>query len=218
MNPIRVILAEDHTLMRAGVRTLLQNFSDIEVVAEAGDGREVLRQVEDHIPDVVLMDIGMPILNGFEATSQVRQAFPGVGVIILSMHTNEEYVLRALRSGANGYVVKEAEEEELCMAIRAVAGGKTYLSPLVANYLADYVRRTGGNMEKSPFERLTPRQREILQLIAEGHTTKEIAGILHLSAKTIETHRSQLMDHLDIHDIAGLVRYAIQMGIVDLGH
>ncbi|MGK0186645.1 MAG: DNA-binding NarL/FixJ family response regulator [Verrucomicrobiales bacterium] len=216
MNPIRIIIAEDHALMRAGIQALLRNYSDIEIVAQAANGREVIQQINDHMPDVVLMDIGMPVLNGFEATAQASDAFPGVAVIIVSMHTKEEYVLRALRAGARGYVVKDAEAEELHTAIRTVALGKSYFSPLVSSYLADYVRRTGGNLEQSPYEALTRRQREVLQLIAEGRTTKEIAAVLHIGVKTVETHRTQLMNHLDIHDIAGLVRYAVRVGIVDV--
>ena len=214
MNPIRVLIAEDHALVRAGIKALLQAVQEIEVVAEAGDGRQALSLAEEHEPDVVLTDIAMPGMNGFEAIERLAEVCPGARVIVLSMHTSEEYVLRALRVGASGYLLKEAQMDELETAIRAVARGETYLSPSVAQFVADYVRRTGGQIEKSPLERLTPRQREILQLIAEGHTTREIAGILHLGVKTVETHRTRLMDDLDIHDIAGLVRYAIRVGLV----
>lgn len=213
MKPIRMMLAEDHTLVRAGIRALLQNLEEIEVVAEAGDGREALRLVEIHEPDVVLMDIAMAGLNGLEATARISKTFPNVRVIILSMHANEEYVLQALRAGAVGYLLKDAGTAELELAIRAVARNETYLSPLVSKHVvADYVRRVGG--EPSSLERLTRRQREILQLIAEGHSTQEIAQMLSISGKTVETHRSQLMERLDIHDVAGLVRYAIRMGLV----
>lgn len=213
MKPIRMMLAEDHTLVRAGIRALLQNLEEVEVVAEAGDGREALRLVEMYEPDVVLMDIAMAGLNGLEATARISKTFPHVRVIILSMHANEEYVLQALRAGAVGYLLKDAGTAELELAIRAVARNETYLSPLVSKHVvADYVRRVGG--EPSSLERLTRRQREILQLIAEGHSTQEIAQMLSISVKTVETHRSQLMERLDIHDVAGLVRYAIRMGLV----
>lgn len=210
---IRVLLADNHTLVRAGLRALLQNIEGIQVVAEAGDGREALHLIAVHQPDLVLMDIAMPEMNGLEATAHVVKEFPQVRVIILSMHANEEYVLQALRTGAMGYVLKDAGIGELELAVRAIASGETYLSPAVSKHVvADYVRRVGS--ESSSLEQLTSRQREILQLIAEGRTTKEIADLLYLSVKTVETHRMQLMKRLDIHDVAGLVRYAIRMGLV----
>jgi DNA-binding NarL/FixJ family response regulator len=215
MKPICVLLAEDHALVRAGFRALLENLPGIQVVAEAGDGREALRLIETHRPNVVLMDITMPGLNGLEAAARVASEFPYVHVIILSMHANEEYVLQALRAGAAGYLLKDADPAELEMAVTAVARGETYLSPPVSKrVIADYVRRVGD--ESSSLVRLTPRQREVLQLITEGHTTREIARILDVSVKTVETHRTQLMERLDIHDIAGLVRYAIGVGLVSL--
>ena len=213
MKPIRVLLVEDHTLMRAGIRSLLNDFADIEEVAEAGDGREALREVEAHRPHVVLMDIAMKGLNGLEATSRLKKTYPDIRVLILSMHLNEEYVLQALRAGASGYLPKDAETSELEFALHAVARGKTYLSPSIAEHVADYVRFADAGAEQGPLERLTPRQREVLQLIAEGHTTKEIAHLLNISKNTVETHRIQLMRTLDIHDIAGLVRFAIRMGL-----
>jgi|SRR5579883_1015219 DNA-binding NarL/FixJ family response regulator len=210
---IRILLADNHTLVRAGLRALLEKIEEIQVVAEAGDGREALHLIAVHQPDIVLMDIAMPEMNGLEATAHVVKEFPQVRVIILSMHANEEYVLQALRAGAMGYVLKDAGIGELELAIRAIAQGETYLSPAVSKHVvADYVRRVGG--ESSSLEQLTSRQREILQLIAEGRTTKEIADLLYLSVKTVETHRMQLMRRLDIHDVAGLVRYAIRMGLV----
>lgn len=213
MKPIRILLAEDHTIVRAGIRALLQNLDEVHVVAEAGDGREALRLIETHHPDIVLMDIAMAGLNGLEATARIAKEFPNVHVIILSMHASEEYVLQALRAGAVGYLLKDAGTEELELAVRAVARDETYLSPAVSKHVvADYVRRVGG--EPSSLERLTRRQREILQLIAEGHSTQEIAHMLSISVKTVETHRSQLMERLNIHDVAGLVRYAIRMGLV----
>lgn len=213
MRPIRVLLADDHDLFRAGLRVLLQDLGGFEVVSEAGDGREALRQVEERRPDVVLMDLMMPGLNGLEATARVTREFPGVRVLVLSMNTAEEFVLPALRAGASGYILKNARPTELEQAIRAVARGETYLTPAVSGHLiGDYRRRTP--TETDSFDRLTPRQREVLQLVAEGHSSKEIARRLALSVKTVETYRSQLMDALDIRDIAGLTRYAIRKGLV----
>jgi DNA-binding NarL/FixJ family response regulator len=213
MKPIRVLLADDHALVRAGIRALAQNIDGVEVVAEAVDGREALAAIKRHQPDLVLMDISMAGLNGLEAASRVTKEFPNVRVIILSAHSNEEYVCQALRAGASGYLLKDAGTSELDLAIKSVARGETYLSPGVSKHvIADYLRRTGG--ESGALELLTPRQREILQLIAEGQTTKQIANTLHISVKTVETHRTQLMDRLDIHDVAGLVRFAVRMGLV----
>lgn len=212
MTPIRVLIADDHTLVRAGFRALINNIAGFTVVAEARNGREALHEVATNQPDVVLMDIAMSELNGLEATLQIKQEFPVVRVIILSMHSNEEYVLQALRVGAMGYLLKDSSVAELELAIAAVMRDETYLSPAVSKHLVEYVQRV--DHETSSLDRLTVRQREVLQLIAEGHTNQEIAQILHISIKTVETHRSQLMDRLDIHDVAGLVRYAIRMGVV----
>lgn len=213
MNPIRILLADDHTLVRAGIRALLQNLAGIKVVAEASDGRLALELIEQHLPDIALIDIAMPGLNGIEITARVAKEWPQVRVLILSMHMNEEYVLQTMRAGATGYLVKGADTNELEMAIRAVARGENWLSPAISKLLvSDYVKRVSG--ETSAHELLTPRQREILQLIAEGNSTKEIAHILNISVKTVETHRADLMQRLDIHDLAGLTRYAIRAGIV----
>jgi DNA-binding NarL/FixJ family response regulator len=212
MRAIRVLLADDHALVRAGLRKLLESLSGVEVVAEAGDGREALALVASKNPDLVLLDITMPGLNGLEAAERIGREHPGTRVILLSMHASEEHVLRALRAGAAGYLPKDAALGELELAINAVRKGETYLSPAVSRHVSDYVRRTGAETE--PRESLTPRQREILQLIAEGQSTKRIAGTLGVSVKTVETHRSQLMEKLDIHDVAGLVRYAIRIGLV----
>lgn len=210
--PIRVLLADDHALVRAGIRTLLQNLAGIEVVAEASDGREALALVAAQHPDVVLLDITMPQLNGLETAARMVKEFPTVRVIMLSMHASEEYVWQALKVGAAGYLLKDADTAELELAVKAVARGESYLSPAVSKHvIGDYIRRTGS--ETSSLELLTPRQREILQLIAEGKSTKEIARGLNISVKTVETHRAQLMERLDIHDIAGLVRYAIRVGL-----
>jgi DNA-binding NarL/FixJ family response regulator len=221
MSPIRIMLADDHTLVRAGIRALLQNISEVEVVAEADDGREALKLIASLQPDIVLMDIAMPNLNGLEAAARVTKEFPNVRVIILSMYANEEYVLQSLRAGAAGYLLKGARAAELELAVASVARGETYLSPAASKHvIVDYVQRSAGDAvpgqdERNPIERLTPRQREILQLIAEGRSTKEIAQTLDISVKTAETHRTQMMERLGIHDIAGLVRYAIRAGLVD---
>lgn len=223
MAPIRVVLVDDHTLVRAGIHALLDSMVEIQVVAEASDGREALDLIYVHQPDVVLMDIAMPGMNGLEAMARVVQECPHVRVLILSMHTNEEYVIQALCAGAAGYLLKNVMSAEFELAIRAVARGDTYLSPAVSKQvIADYLRRVQGSeglpiQAVYPYQILTSRQREILQLIAEGHRTKEIAVLLHVSVKTVETHRTQLMQRLNIHDIAGLVRYAIRTGVIPPG-
>ena len=220
IGPLRILLAEDHKLVRAGIRALLQSLPGVEVVAEASDGREALRLAEAHHPDIVFMDIAMSGMNGLEATTRIARDFADVRVIILSMHANEEYVLQALRAGASGYLLKDAGTAELEIAVTAVARGETYLSPAISKHVIDeYMRRVSGGhpsaqSDGNPFNRLTPRQREILQLIAEGHTMQDIARILNISLKTVETHRAQLMERLDIYDVPGLVRYAIRIGLV----
>jgi DNA-binding NarL/FixJ family response regulator len=209
MPPIRLVLADDHALVRSGFRALLQTFPGIEVAAEAGNAPEALEQIEACQPDIVLMDISMPGMDGLELTAHVKQAWPKVRVMVLSMHANEKYVAQALRAGASGYLLKDACAPELEIALRAVARGETYLSPAIAKHvIAGYVGRPGEGTNE-PNE-LTPRQIEVLRLIAEGRTTKAIAQKLGISVKTVEAHRTQLMDRLDIHDIAGLVRYAIR--------
>jgi DNA-binding NarL/FixJ family response regulator len=214
MRPIRILLADDHALVRAGFCALLKTLPGVEVVGEAADGREALALVKTHLPDLVLMDISMAGLNGLEATAQIVKDYPNVRVLMVSAHANEDYVKQALRAGAAGYLLKHAAFSELELAIQAAVRGETYLSPAVSKQvIADYIRRVGD--EASPLELLTPRQREILQLIAEGHSTKEIARILHVSVKTVETHRTQLMERLDIHGVAGLVRYAIRAGMLN---
>src|SRR6185295_13858932 len=181
MTAFKILLADNHTLVRAGIRALLEQIPDVTVVAEAGDGREALKLVEQHRPNLVLMDITMPVMNGLEATGRIVKEYPQTRVVMLSVHTDEEYVLQALRAGAAGYLLKDAGRAELEIAVAAVARNETYLSPAVSRHVVgDYVRRTGGSVEGRA-EPLTPRQREILQLIAEGKSTKEIAGILALS-------------------------------------
>jgi DNA-binding NarL/FixJ family response regulator len=213
MSVTRVLLADDHAIVRAGIHALLEKMSNVEVVGEARTGREALELVKSKLPDVVLMDIAMTELGGLEALPRIMKDFPGVKVIILSAHANEEYVIRALRSGAAGYLVKDAATAELELAIRSVTEEKTYLSPSISRTVINsYLERVGGQL--SPLEQLTPRQREILQLLAEGRNTKEIASDLDISVKTVESHRLQLMERLNIHDVPGLVRYAVRSGLV----
>jgi DNA-binding NarL/FixJ family response regulator len=212
VSTIRLLLADDHTLVRAGLRALLHGIPDVEVVGEASNGREAVRLAGELHPDIILMDIAMSELNGLEAAAQVVRQYSAIRVIMLSMHATEEYVVQALRAGAAGYLLKNAGAAELEKAIKHVAQGETFLSTAISRQVTDYIRR--GAQDAGPVGRLSPRQREILQLIAEGHTTKRIAQILKISVKTVETHRSQLMDQLDIHDVAGLVRCAIRAGLI----
>lgn len=220
MTPIKLILADDHLLVRAGVRMLLENLSDFQIVAEADNGLSALQLIGKHLPDVVLMDIALPGLNGLDVTERVRAEFPGVRILLLSMHNSEEYVLRAMRLGAAGYLLKDTGPSELEMALRAVARGESYLSPAISRHVIDgYVQRTASASTidvttKPNTKHLSPRQEEILKLIAEGCTTKEIARRLGITVKTVDAHRTSLMKELDIHEIAGLVRYAIRVGLV----
>lgn len=212
---IRVLLADDHKLFRAGIRALLQTVADIEIIGEASDGREALRLVAAYHPELVLMDIMMPSLNGLDAAVRISRAFPRTRVVILSMNADEDSVLKALRAGAVGYLVKTADPAELELAIRAVARGEKFLSSAVSRHVLDACLNRI-DKEQTSLERLPLRQREVLQLIAEGHTTKEIASKLDISAKTAEAYRSELMKALEIHDIASLTRYAIRAGLVSL--
>lgn len=212
-NNIRVVLCEDHTLVRAGIRSLIEGFPGIDVVGEASDGREGLAMTRKLTPEIVLMDIAMPGLNGLEATARLVKNHADVKVIMLSMYANEEYVLQALRAGASGYLLKEAATSELRLAISSVARGEIYLSPAISRtVIEDYLGRA--ESARDPLEKLTPRQRETLQLIVEGNSTRKIAEILHVSTKTVETHRAQLQERLDIYDVPGLVRFAIRMGLI----
>ena len=212
--PILVLLADDHTLVRAGIRALLERIPGVEVAGEAGDGRELIDLVKAQPPDVVLMDISMPGLNGLHALARITRDFPSVRVIILSMHHNEEYVVQALKSGAAGYLLKRGATAELPVALNSVVGGGIYLSrEIAAQFLKKFPLEQIAR-STSPLELLTSRQREILQLLAEGQTTKAIALILKISDKTVEFHRAKLMARLNIFDIPGLVRFALRTGLI----
>jgi len=213
MSPIRLLLADDHTLVRAGIRSLLESVEGVEVIAETGDGRETLELIAKHRPDVALIDIGMPGMNGLEVAQRAAQESPRTRIVILSMHGDENHVNRALRAGVAGYLLKGAAVAELPLALQSVMRGETYLTPKISKHVVDALLRDTEE-ESTPLQSLTERQREILQLIAEGHSTKEIAGILEVSTKTVETHRMRLMERLDIHDVPGLVRFAIRAGLV----
>lgn len=213
----RIILADDHKVMRAGLRNLISQEPDLEVVAEAGTGREAVELCHEYEPDLVLMDIAMPDLNGIEACRQVRAELPRVRVLALSMHADKQYAAGMLGAGASGYLLKDCAYDELVEAIRTVASGRTYLSPEITGVvLRDYVDRLSGAEANSAFSVLTDREREVLQLVAEGHTTKQIAEKLYVSVKTVESHRQNIMDKLEIRTIAELTKYAIREGLTSL--
>ncbi len=213
-NPIRILLADDHPIVRAGIRAELEKIPEAEVVGEASDGREALALIQSTKPDIVFMDISMRGLNGLEATARIAKEFPKVRVIILSMHQNEEYFWQALKSGASGYLLKKAATEELSTALQRVLGGEIYLTAEISNRLVKKLPLQQIAHQKTPLEQLTDRQREILQLIAEGQTTKAIGLILKVSPKTVEYHRAKLMERLNIYDVPGLVRFALQSGLI----
>jgi DNA-binding NarL/FixJ family response regulator len=211
MSALRILLADDHALVRAGMRALLGEVPGFEVVAETGDGREALQLTRERRPDIALLDISMPGLNGLEVVARIAHDHPATRVIIVSMHADDESVRRALAAGAAGYLLKNSDRSELELALRAVARGDTWLSPaLTKRVVAAYMQ----GASPPAGEVLTPRQREVLQLVAEGHSNKEIASRLNVALKTVETHRTELMDRLGIHGVASLVRYAIQVGLV----
>lgn len=214
---MRIVLADDHTLVRAGIRSLLVSIPDVQVVAESGDGRETLELITRHRPDVALIDIGMPGLSGLEVARRAAKESPRTRVIILSMHGDRTHITQALRAGVAGYLLKGAAVAELPLALAAVMRGETYLTPKISQTVVREYLDTGGAAEQDPLQGLTERQREILQLIAEGRSTRDMAGLLHVSVKTIETHRLRLMERLDIHDVAGLVRFAVRAGLVSTG-
>lgn len=213
MKPLRVVIADDQVLVRAGICELLKVLPEVAVVGEASDGHEALRLIKTYQPDIVLMDTGMPGMNGLEATTLAKKQFPQVKVIILSEHSSEELVFRALRSGAEGFVLKDDSVGELYTAIKSVARGGEHLSPKVTKKVVlGYLEGQEGGDEL--VKALTARQREVLQLIAEGHSTKEIAKMLNLSVNTVKTHRLKLMEKLGVHEITGVVRYAVRLGLI----
>lgn len=218
MSAIRIVIADDHLLVMAGIQSLVESLDGVKIVAQASNGREAVLLAQEHQPDLVIMDISMKELNGIEATAQIKAAMPNIRVLILSMHTTEDFVRRAIKAGASGYLVKDSAPLELKMAIEAIMQNEVYLSPRVSKHLVSGFLGTGpgGEPADSTLDSLTPRQREILQLIAEGKSTKEIAFQLDVSVKTIETHRAGLMERLGIHDVAGLVIYAVRHGLVSV--
>jgi two-component system, NarL family, response regulator NreC len=213
----KVLLAEDLTLLRSGVRALLESTGKVQIVGEAGDGREALKQAQKLNPDVVLMDVAMPEMNGIEATRQIRKALPQVRVMMLSMHADRQYIFESLRAGASGYVLKTTALNELLSAIQTVVTGGTFLSASLADLvMEDYLRRARGYHAETELEKLSAREREVLQLLAEGNSSSEIARRLHISTRTVDTHRQHIMEKLDIHSIAGLTRFAIRHGLSSL--
>ncbi len=215
MPQIRILLADDHTVIRSGLRLLLEQQEDFKVVAEASDGREAVALVAKHHPDVAILDIGMPQLNGIEATRQILSAEPATQVVILSMHTDEGYVLRALKAGARAYILKNSAEADLMRAVRSVAEGKSFFSPVISKMLLeDYVRQIRDKQVEDSYDLLTPREREILQLLAEGRTNKEVANILHLSVYTVDAHRGNILQKLNLHGVPELILYAVRKGII----
>lgn len=214
MTPARIVLADDHTLVRAGVCKLIESMPAFQVVGQADNGRQVLELAEQLQPDLVLMDLSMPGLTGLEATTRLRKAWPRIRVLILSMHQSGEYVRQALRNGAVGYLLKDAAPQELEQALHTVLRGATYLSPAIANFSP----ATAAPLQASPpTGQLTPRQTEVLRLVAQGLSSKDIARALDVSTKTVDTHRTSLMNQLDIHEVTGLVRYAIRTGLIPSG-
>ncbi len=216
-NKIRVVLADDHRMLREGIRALLERQDDIKVVGEAADGREAVRLVSQLCPDVVVMDVSMPLLNGIEATRQIRRDCPTARVLTLTVHESQDYVAQLLAAGASGYIIKRAGGDDLVSAVRAVHRGEAFLHPSIAKVvIQDYVQRLQAGQGLSAQDVLTDREREVLQLIAEGYTNREIADLLHLSIKTVQSHRSNIMRKLDLHDRGELIKYAIQQGIIHL--
>jgi RNA polymerase sigma factor (sigma-70 family) len=215
MRKIRIVLADDHQLMRSGIRLMLERESDLSVVGEACDGREAVALAKSLRPDVVVMDIGMANLNGIEAAQQMTQNRPEVAIVMLSMHSDESYVLRALKAGARGYLLKDSAEADLIKAVHAVAGRKSFFSPAVSKVLLDdYVRKLKRSGADDAYDLLTPREREVLQLVAEGKSNKDIANLLNLSVYTVESHRSNLMEKLNLRGLPELILYAVRKGII----
>jgi two-component system, NarL family, response regulator NreC len=215
MRKIRILLADDHQLMRSGIRLMLEREADLTVVGEASDGREAVSMAKTLKPEVVVMDIGMPNLNGIEAAHQMTQDNPQLAIVMVSMHSDESYVLRALKAGARGYLLKDSAEADLIKAVHAVGSGKSFFSPVVSKMLLDdYVRKLKRSGTEDAYDLLTPREREILQLIAEGKSNKDIANLLDLSVYTVESHRSNLMEKLNLRGLPELILYAVRKGII----
>jgi len=215
MKKIRVLLADDHTLMRRGLRLIVEQQPDLVVVGEAEDGRQAVALSASVKPDVAVLDIGMPNLNGIEAAKQITDGESGAAVVILSMHADETYILRALKAGARGYLLKDSAESDLVRAIRSVAEGKSFFSPAVSKVmLEDYVKKLQRTGSEDSYDLLTPREREILQLVAEGKSNKEVANLLHLSVYTVETHRANIMEKLKLKGVPELILYAVRKGII----
>jgi two-component system response regulator NreC len=216
MGKIKVLVVDDHTILRQGIKALLDNQEGIEVIGEAKDGREALSIIEETLPDVILMDIAMPGLNGLEATRRIKKKFPRMKVLVLTMYTNEEYIFQILNAGANGYLVKETAFQDLISAIKAVYKNEAFMSPSISKKVINSYIKKAQDDEAKTCEVLTTREREILQLIAEGNSSKKIAELLFISPKTVETHRTHIMDKLNIHNRTGLIKYAIRKGMVDV--
>jgi two-component system, NarL family, response regulator NreC len=215
MSRLRILLADDHTVVRQGLRKILEARPQWEVVAEAADGREAVKQAEEVKPDVAIVDVAMPLLNGIEAVRQIARKVPGTRVLVLSMHNDEAYVTQMLRAGAAGYLLKDSADVDLLQAVEAVASGKSFFSPAIARVIADdYVRQLEDRGASDRYELLSEREREIFQLIAEGKTNKEIAALLFLSPSTVDTHRSRIMEKLDVHSAAEIVLYAVRKGVI----
>jgi len=215
LNPIRILLADDHTVMRNGLRLLLERQPNLTVVGEASDGRETVRAAESVSQDVVVMDIAMPNLNGIEAARQITASRPETAIVILSMHSDESYVIRALKAGARAYLLKDSAEGDLIAAIHAISEGKSFFSPAISRILVeDYMRQLEQKHVEDTYELLTAREREILQLLAEGKTNKEVAAILNLSVYTVETHRTHILQKLNLHNVPELILYAVRKGII----
>jgi DNA-binding NarL/FixJ family response regulator len=215
MKTIRIVLADDHTVVRKGLRLLLENQPGFQVLADAADGRETVRLVEELNPDVVVMDVAMPNLNGIEAARQISSKLPQVAVVFLSMHSDEGYVLKALKAGARAYLLKDSAEQDLINAVKAVSEGKAFFSPAISKMLVeDYVRQMQDRKVEDSYDLLTTREREVLQLLAEGKSNKEVATALNLSLYTVETHRSNILQKLNLHSGAELILYAIRKGVI----
>jgi len=215
MNPIRILLGDDHTVMRNGLRLLLERQPNLVVIGEGSDGRETVRLAEELLPDVVIMDIAMPNLNGIEASRQIVSANPDIAIVILSMHSDESYVVRALKAGARAYLLKDSAEGDLISAIHAIIEGKSFFSPAISRILVeDYMRQLEQKNVEDTYELLTSREREILQLIAEGKSNKEVAAMLKVSVYTVETHRTHILQKLNLHNVPELILYAVRKGII----